>query len=86
METNMTLTFEVGKEYIMHSPCDWDCLWKYEVINRTAKTITLQDEYGKIKKCRTSIFMGVESCKPLGSYSMSPILSAEKLSKCVALA
>ena len=76
----MAKKFEVGKHYSMHSPCDQDCIWTYKVIARTASTITLQDEHGEVKKCRVkeSPVFDAESCTPLGRYSMSPILTAEK--------
>lgn len=71
--------FEVGKKYEMHSICNWDCVWSYTVIVRTAATITITD--GKeVKKCRInkkiSEYRGSESVYPLGNYSMCPILSA----------
>lgn len=31
---------------------------------------------GEIKKCRVYVYEGVEQIKPLGSYSMAPILRA----------
>lgn len=71
--------FEIGKKYFMFSVCDQDCKWFYTVTARTASTITLQDEDGKTKRCRVSDFMGEESCKPLGSYSMAPVLRANRL-------
>lgn len=72
--------FEIGKSYKMHSPCDHNCIWSYIVVGRTAATITISD--GKEKKtCRinklTSEYRQAESIKPLGSYSMNPILSAD---------
>lgn len=78
----MAKKFEIGKSYSMHSPCDTECIWTYKVIARTAKTITLQSRDG-IQKCRVSespIF-DAETCTPLGRYSMSPILTAEREAK-----
>lgn len=71
--------FEIGKKYTMRSVCDHDCIWEYEVINRTAQTITITD--GKdVKKCRVvkalSEMDNRECIYPLGKYSMSPILRA----------
>lgn len=75
----MAKKFEVGKHYSMHSPCDTECIWTYKVIARTEKTVTLENREG-IKKCRVSVspVFDAESCTPLGRYSMSPILTAEK--------
>lgn len=74
--------FEVGKQYKMSSPCMSDCVWTYEVIARTAQTITITD--GKeTKKCRVSKGYSeankAETIFPLGQYSMCPILTAEKV-------
>ena len=84
MKQNVT-KFEVGKTYIMVSPCNTDARWKLEVISRTEKTITVTGELpgGKqTKKLRISIApaghygMFEETCKPLGNYSLSPTLRA----------
>ena len=80
MTTTTTKRFEIGKTYSMRSICDQDCVWTYTVIKRTASTVTLKDEDGKVKTCRISklglkIF-NEESCQPLGNYSMAPTLRA----------
>ena len=71
--------FEIGKQYSMTSPCDHNCVWHYTVISRTASTITITD--GKeTKTCRIvkqlSEYRGTETVRPLGNYSMCPLLSA----------
>lgn len=75
-------TFEIGKIYSMHSPCDWDCTWSYEVIKRTASTVTLRSDRGEVKTfriCRkASEWNQAETVHPLGKYSMSPSLTADK--------
>lgn len=73
--------FEVGKVYEMRSACDYDCVWVYEVVERTASTVTLVDPVtSEIKKCRIAKDIseqdGREAVRPLGRYSMSPILRA----------
>lgn len=76
---------EVGKTYIMVSPCNTDARWKLEVVSRTEKTITVTGDLpgGKqTKKLRISISpaghygMLEETCKPLGNYSLCPTLRA----------
>jgi hypothetical protein len=79
--------FEVGKNYSMRSACNSECVWTYKVLHRTSCTVMLAQVMsdGKTKKetitCRISKglseFRGAESVKPLGSYSMCPILSAD---------
>lgn len=71
--------FEIGRRYWMSSPCDHNCIWRYEIIKRTAKTVVLQDEYGEVKRCRISEWRGNETVLPLGSYSMAPVLSSESV-------
>lgn len=69
--------FEVNQKYIMHSPCQYSCTWVYKVIKRTEKTVTLEDEDGRIKNCRIRTDSKEELCSPLGRYSMAPTLCAD---------
>ena len=59
--------FEIGNTYSMSSPCDHNCIWTYTVTARTAQTVTLSDGNH------------TETVFPLGSYSMCPILTADKI-------
>lgn len=72
--------FEIGKTYEMRSICDHECVWRYEVIDRTKCMVTLKNEDGELQKCRInkkiSEYRNTESVYPLGNYSMCPILSA----------
>ena len=78
--------FQVGKRYWMFSPCDQSCTWEYEVIKRTEKMITLKPiepewmrEENREKVRRVKILTDnsdEEWARPLGSYSMCPILRA----------
>lgn len=79
--------FEVGKRYSMRSACDHDCVWYYLVKARTEKTVTLvpidsqkrRVDYNKTLRINASLSeaLGAEAVRPLGSYSMAPILTAE---------
>ena len=75
--------FEIGKAYSMRSACDHECVWSYIVTERTAATVTLMDDNGKVKKCRinskVSEWCGAETVYPLGHYSMAPSLSANRI-------
>ena len=77
-----TIQFQKGRKYYARSVCNFDCIWVFTVIDRTACTVTLKDEDGRIKKCRidktSAIHFVAESVKPLGNYSMAPILTANK--------
>ena len=74
----MTTTFQIGKTYATRSLCDYDCIFSFTVVARTAKTITIESNaWGQVKRgIRT--YDGVEVCKPLGSYSMSPTIHADR--------
>lgn len=72
------LKFEVGKTYYARSFCDYDCIWSYEATKRTDKTVTLKGNCGNNPTCRIRVRDGIETVKPRGSYSMAPILSADK--------
>lgn len=71
--------FQVGKKYKVASICDQNCIWTFEIVARTEKTITISDGK-KEKKCRIikkiSEYRDSESVYPLGKYAMCPILSA----------
>lgn len=74
--------FEIGSNYYMRSPGDYDCIWIYKVTGRTDKTITIELDNGReIQKNRidnkTSESRHAESVYPFGKYSMCPILSAD---------
>lgn len=71
--------FEIGKKYSVRSISNNDCVWTYEVIKRTAKTVTITDGE-EVKTCRIngklSEYREAETILPLGNYSMCPVLSA----------
>tara|TARA_R110000751_G_scaffold12793_1_gene43791 strand:- start:265 stop:678 length:414 start_codon:yes stop_codon:yes gene_type:complete len=89
------IKFNTGETYYCRSVGDHDCVWRFKVIKRTAKTVTLMElnsdgtenihpqNGGGVK--RISIWgWGTafrEQVKPYGSYSMAPILSAESIAK-----
>lgn len=68
------MKFETGKTYATRSIVDADTIIKVSVAKRTAKTITTTA--GKV--LRISEWAGVEQVKPWGSYSMAPIVSADR--------
>ena len=87
------IKFEVGALYFCRSICDYDCIYRFRVIKRTEKTVTISAFYGTDsdgadrldtavrRKIITDTYDGAENISPHGSYSMSPILSAHKLMK-----
>ena len=74
MNTN-TIQFTVGEEVATRSACDWDCIFRFTVISRTAKFVTL-NYLGKQKRVGIKVRDGREYCYPLGNYSMACSVSA----------
>jgi len=73
-------TFEIGNTYFMRSPCDHECIWTYTVVRRTAKSVWLsEDGRGNVRRAAVKAYDDAEEAAPLGNYSMSPRLSAERL-------
>jgi hypothetical protein len=72
--------FEIGNTYSTRSACDWDTIYSYTVVARTAKTITIEDKHGhKSKRGVKSDYDGVsEACYPDGRYSMCPVIKADR--------
>ena len=72
--------FVVGRTYFTTSVCDHNCVYTYKVVKRTAKTVTLQDDCGKITRRKVNSHRdGLETVYPEGVYSMCPVLSSDKL-------
>lgn len=71
----MTTKFEAGKTYQTRSIVDADYMVRVTVVSRTAKTI--KTDKGKV--LRIAEYNGVEQVKPWGSYSMCPIVGADRV-------
>lgn len=74
------MQFQVGSTYQTRSICDHDCIISATIIRRTEKTVVAMVE-NQQKTFRIAVYEGVENFKPFGSYSMAPILSADKVAK-----
>lgn len=69
--------FEAGKTYTTRSICDYDTVFSYTVVARTAKTVTIKDQFGDVRSRRVQAHMdGGEMIYPNGKYSMCPVLTA----------
>jgi hypothetical protein len=74
------LEFTIGAKLQCRSLADYDCIFRFTVIKRTAKFVTLQ-YYGQ--ELRVTIRKGSdgrEYCYPLGTHSMAATLYADSLS------
>ena len=70
--------FEIGKTYSTRLATSYSTVLTYEVVSRTAKFVTIRDRYGKTKRVGVKSNDGREFALPDGSYSMAPIISAER--------
>lgn len=73
----MATQFEVGKTYYDRSACDYDCVFRFTIKARTAKTVTTE-VHGKTVKRGLSSYCEVEQFKPFGNYSMAAVVRADK--------
>jgi len=69
--------FEVGKTYATRSICDYDCIFSFIILSRTAKTVTV-NVHGKVVRRGLQIEDGIEEFKPFGTYSMCAVIRATK--------
>ena len=69
--------FTVGNTYACRSFGDHNCVWTFTVTARTARFVTLSDSDGKTVRVGVRVWNGVESCSPFGTFSLSPVLTAE---------
>jgi hypothetical protein len=67
--------FETGKTYYTRSVADYDTIVRVTVAKRTDKTIVTAAG----DRLRINIWNDVEQVKPWGSYSMAPIVSADRM-------
>lgn len=71
-----TIKFQTGLKYSARSVCDYNCIWTFKVIKRTAKFITIEDQYGEQKRVGVKVWGDSETAYPLGNYSMCPVIDA----------
>ena len=73
--------FEPGRRYACRSACDHNCVWTFEVVRRTAKSVWIREADGGdrgTKRRKVDVYEGRETVFPLGTFSMAPILSADR--------
>lgn len=78
MTTTETTSFQVGETYATRSASNWDCIYSWTVIKRTAKFVTLQEDSGRVNRVGVRTWNGVEMCRPFGAYSMAPSIRADR--------
>lgn len=72
--------FEVGQTY---DTGRGDYIWTFTVVKRTARFITIESDQGKTSRVgvKVSSYGGrtYEWALPLGSYSMAPVINADRI-------
>jgi hypothetical protein len=76
MSTAIATTFEPGSVYYVHSNADWDCVFEFTVMSRTAKFVTFKTRYGDIARVGVKVDEDGEWALPFGNYSMDPCVRA----------
>jgi hypothetical protein len=83
MTTQTNNRFTVGQHLACRSSCDYDCIFRFEVVARTAKFVTLK-YFNDLKRVGVKVDRdGVEYCLPFGNYSMAAYLQANDLEETV---
>lgn len=75
--TSEITKFEIGKTYATRSACDYDCIFDFEILDRTEKMVKIK-VWGEIKRRKVYVYDGVESFRPHGTHSMCAIIRADK--------
>ena len=74
------IKFEVSKVYAARSIGDYDCIFKYVILKRTKKTVTIKNIHGEEHRrtIEADNLNGVEfeTIYPEGKYSFAPRLKA----------
>jgi hypothetical protein len=70
--------FKANTTCSTRSVADYDCVFNFEVVKRSAKTITIK-YHGDLKRCKIHTDEnGDEFAYPLGRYSMCPVIRPAK--------
>lgn len=73
----MNTTFKIGKTYQVRSLGNWDCIFSFEVYDRTEQFVFVNDGYETSRR-KIVVRDGVETCKPCGTFSMAPTIRADR--------
>jgi hypothetical protein len=70
-------TFVIGQELSCRSVGDWNCVFSFKVVKRSAKFVTLLYHGIEHKVSVRNWSDGCEYCYPLGTFSMAPLLRSD---------
>ena len=68
--------FTIGQVCNARSSCDWDTIFTWTVVARTAKFVTFRDEFGEDRRVRVKEDRDGEWAMPQGRFSMAPVVHA----------
>lgn len=75
----MAAQFEAGKTYSTRSACDYNCIFVFKIVKRTAKQLTFERRDGELQRCGIKTDSeGNEYALPMGRYSMAPVIRADE--------
>lgn len=69
--------FETGKTYYARSVGDHDCIYKFEILKRTEKSVWVR-VHGEIVRRAIEVHGSAEAFYPHGKYSMAAVISADR--------
>jgi hypothetical protein len=73
----MTTQFQVGRTYSIRATCDYECIYSFTILSRTAKTVNVSF-CGEIVRLKVGIDeKGIEYFMPYGSHSLAPCVGAD---------
>jgi len=75
-ETITTNIFNVGDSFYCRSLADWHCIYRFTVVKRTAKFVTLQHFDKTMRVGIKTSSDGAEYCYPFGTYAKCHTLRA----------
>lgn len=75
----VTKQFVIGSEVSCRSLGDYECVFRFTVLKRTAKFVTLRYHGTEHRVALRTWSDGAEYCYPLGTYSMAPMLKAGEI-------
>lgn len=78
--TTLTATaqFTVGRTYQCRAFSDYDTVYSFTVLSRTARFVTLEDAFGDVRRVGVYVSHGAERALPHGRYANAAVISADR--------
>lgn len=74
----MVTRFEVGRTYECRAMSDWDTVYSFTVVARSAKFITTTDRWGDRRRGGVWESNGAEWATPHGRYANCAVIRADR--------